>query len=345
MDIRFNLEDFKEKNVLNIGYNHRNWSKKMVEDLKSKYVLCVDSDHDKITKSQNITRDYQNIEYLTDDFNNYTCFTNLNHFDVGVVWADTNLNINNVGSLIARLSTRVDILYIQCSWMTKTDLQKHILDYSTFTSIEYRTHKHRELFRCSKDVFSKDRLCQNIFNEIDNIQCSWMTKTDLQTDISNYRLPQLHEHGLYNPKTGNLNTRGKIITINGHGGVGKTTLKKYLITYIHENTKYKFDDFFSKPGHGLRNCKLVDNSKSICFIDDYGALEHPFMYTLQYDIIFIFDYRSFEYLKNIDIHKAFVINYDIQSRYKSRPAYCNNLSKDPISFINNIYHCEPLYKI
>jgi GTPase SAR1 family protein len=156
---------------------------------------------------------------------------------------------------------------------------------------------------------------------------------------------QHYEHGLYNPKTGMINTKGKIITINGHGGVGKTTLKEYLITYIHENTKYNFDDFFSKPRHGVKNCKLVDNSKSICFIDDYQELEHPFMYTLQYDIIFIFDYKSFEYLKNIDIHKAFVINYDIQSRYKSRPAYCKNLSKDPISFINNIYHCEPLYKI
>ena len=267
--------------------------------------------------------EYNNIKYLTDDINHNTFYTNLLQYDTGIFFCDDNIytyenrfiktiscNINNgFEKIIARLSTKLQTLYISIQGISKNTLQKYILDFTTFTSIEY---KGNGIFRCSKALLSSNDIYNKILNKLNSV-CN------------------------------NNSKKGILLCIQGEGGTGKSTLKKKLIYYLDENSKYKFD--LNKISD--KSTEIIDSSNTICIRDDCPRVNYD-NYKKKYKLTITMERGSFFYTE-YGFDTAFIINYDIKTRFRNRPFYISHISEEPYlysnQFIKNIYHSEVLFYV
>ena len=213
----FRVDDFKNKSVVDFGCNVGQLCRH-ANNLGAKYVLGVDYDEDAIKKARYLSKDYVNIDYLTDDIDNYMLYTNLPTFNTGMFFSVIGTKeLNNRYGILSKLSSKVkDAMYIEGHHKVfrKEELLEAILNYTTFTNIEYlgetfdnqefqKNNESRDIFRCSRELLTNE------------------------TTLS--KLADL------------ISKRNKIIAIQGHGGVGKSTLKLQLMSYLNKNTVHKFD--------------------------------------------------------------------------------------------------------
>ena len=186
----------------------------------------------------------------------------------------------------------------------KEELLKAILNYTTFTSIEYlgltydneeykNLNKSRDLFRCSRKIYTEQETLDKFGKLLD------------------------HDN--------------KLIAVQGHGGVGKSSLRSKLISYLSEHIK--FEKNLNDKGY----FRSIDNS--VCILDDVANANMEEL-KQKHKFIVYFDYRVLSYLKHEDIHTLFIFNYDIKSRFKNRPQFMHHRTVSIDKFIQNIYHIE-----
>lgn len=320
-DINFRVkfirkEDIVNKNIIDIGCNTGQMCR-YASDLSANEVLGVEFDINAINNARKYSKNYKNITYLCDDIDNYLFYTNLKYFDTCFLLSVIGtVELENRYGILSRISNKIkNALYIEGhhNVFLKKQLLKAILDYTTFTNIEYlgksfdreelkKNNKHRDIFRCSKYIYNHD----NSIKKINNI---------ISENIIN---------------NNNVN-----ICFYGHGGVGKTYFRKKLISFLNKNTKYIFDEKLEEnKGY------FIDKEKNICILDD---ILKPNVNELKkkFKILIQFDYRTTIYNKDNLIDYLFIFKYDIKKRFKNRNICINNRSlKIEDIFIKNIYHIE-----
>jgi hypothetical protein len=312
-------------NILCVHYNHELILKsKIINEnrLSDKFHHTVDKEN---KKGNNVWDERNHIIYLTDDINNNTFYTNLEQYNTGIFFCNdnvytypnkfktaisNNLHLNNgFEKIIARLSAKLQTLYISIEGISKNILQRYILDYTTFTSIEY---KENNIFRCSRTLLSSNDINNKILYKLNNV-CN------------------------------NNSKEGLLLCVQGEGGTGKSTLKKNLIYYLDKNTKCKFD-LNNIPRKGK---EIIDSTNTICIRDDC-CLANYNDYKKKYKLTITMEKGSFIYT-NYGFDTAFIINYDIKTRFYNRPLYISHISEEPYlysnTFIKNIYHSEVLFNI
>lgn len=305
-------EDFENLSVIDVGCNTGQLCR-YSSDIGAKYVLGIDYDKTAIENARSKSKKYPNIDYLCDDADNFMLYTNLDNFDTGLFFSVIGTQeLNNRFGILSKLSSKIlKTMYIEGhhTVFRKEELLKAILNYTTFTCIEYLgltyDNKNDKEVKVSRDLFR----CQ---------------RKKYTFDESIFKIVEL------------LNNENKLIAIQGHGGSGKTTLRCKLIDYLNENTKYKFDKNIIRNNKGY----FISNDNSICLIDDIAFADIKQL-KQKHKYIVYFDYRVLEYLKNEDVHTLFIVNYDIKERLsdnKNRTNMLNDRSKSINNFIKNIYH-------
>lgn len=314
--INLQKNDFENSSVIDLGCNTGQLCR-YSSDIGAKYVLGIDYDKTAIENARLKSKKYSNIDYLCDDADNFMFYTNLDNFDTGLFFSVIGTKeLNNRFGILSKLSSKIlKTMYIEGhhTVFRKEELLRAILNYTTFTYIEYlglsydnkdykEMNKSRDLFRCERKKYT--------VNESIN------------------KIVELLKH------------ENKLIAIQGHGGTGKTTLRNKLINYLNNNTNYKINDNNITNNKGY--FKSTDNS--ICILDDIANANIKEL-KQRHKYIVYFDYRVLEYLKNEDIHTLFILNYDIKERFKNRPelgkgSVLYNRSQSINNFINNIYHIK-----
>lgn len=304
--------DFENLSVIDLGCNTGQMCR-YVSDLGAKNVLGVDYDNTVIEKARETSKIYDNIIFLTDDIDNYMFYTNLQNFDTGLFLSVIGTQeIENRYGILSKLSSKIlKTMYIEGhhTVFRKEELLKAILNYTTFTSIEYlgltydnneflKKNSSRDLFRCSRKIYTEQETLDKFVKLLDN--------------------------------------ENKLIAVQGHGGVGKSTLKCKLINYLNNYTKYNFDKSLCKyRGYS------ISNDNSVCIMDD--VCEHGLnMKSLKqkHKFIIYFDYKVLSYIKSYDIHSLFIFKYDIKCRFKNRPTMLGDRSQTIKKFVKNIYHID-----
>lgn len=311
----FLKEDFLNLSVIDFGCNTGQMCR-YASDLGANYVLGIDYDKQAIQNAKIKSNNYLNIDYLCDDCDNYMLYTNLKNFDTGLFLSVIGTKeLNNRYGMLSKISSKIlKTMYIEGhhNVFKKKELLKAILNYTTFTCIEYigltydnendmNINKSRDFFRCQRKEYTFDEFIYKIVESFNN--------------------------------------QNKIIAIQGHGGVGKSTLRAKLINYLNKNTNYKFNNTndFTNKGY------FISTDKSICILDDIPNANIKKLKKI-YKFIIYFDYRVLEYLENEDIHSLFILNYDIKKRFKNRTLDMQyNKSYSINNFIKNIYHIKNEY--
>lgn len=306
--------DFLNCSVIDVGCNFGQLSR-YASDCGAKYVLGVDFDDSVIIKARELSKEYNNIDFLTDDIDNYIFYTNLPNFDTCLFMSVIGTKeLKNRYGILSRLSAKtLKTMYIEGHYnvFRKIELLKSILNYTTFTSIEYlgptydnainkQNNISRDIFRCSRKIYTEEETLDK-FVEL------------------------LH------------NTDNSLIAIQGHGGTGKSTLNSKLINHLNTNTKYKFD--ISPEILNRKTGYYISKDASVCIIDDieYANLKDLMQ---KHKYIIYFDYMVLEYAKDYNIDTLFIFNYNINSRFHNRPCYLSNRTPDITQFIKNIYHID-----
>ena len=309
---RFNKlkkEDFYKQSVLDIGCNSGQLSRYLI-DIGARKVLGIDFDNGAVAGARHLSKDYKNITYLTDDIDNYMLYTNLDFYDCGIIYSVIGTKeLENRYGMLSKVSRKIlKTMYITGHHRVfkKDELFESIIKYTDFTSIEYlgeiydkeTDKKSRSIFRCTREIYNK----QTFFDKILSL----------------------------------LSGDSKLIAIQGHGGVGKSSLKLKLIDYLNINN-YKM---LSKDGKH----HYVSDNNLVYIMDD---VKSPNIKELKrkYKYIIFFDYRVLEYLSGHDIHTLFIHNYDINSRFKNRPQMQHHRSVSIENFVSNIYHINEYNKI
>ena len=318
-DLNFRKEyflknDFKNLSVIDIGCNTGQLCR-YAADLGATNILGIDYDDTAISNARKLSDKYKNIIYCTDDIDNYLFYTNLPNFDTGLFMSVIGTQeLDNRYGILAKFSSKIlKTMYIEGHHKVfrKVELLNALLKYTTFTSIEYLGITY------DNETFKKDNLSRDMF------RCSRKIYTENETLTKFIEL---------------LNNENKLIAFQGHSGTGKSTFKKKLIEYLHYNTNYKFD-LKSILNLGY----IISEDKSICIIDDIDYADINKLKTIHKFIIY-FDYKVIEYTKNYNVDTLFIMNYDINTRFKNRPesVFMSCRTPDITNFnINNIYHIEP----
>lgn len=210
-------------------------------DIGAKYVLGIDYDKTAIENARSKSKNYSNIDYLCDDADNFMFYTNLDNFDTGLFFSVIGTQeLNNRFGILSKLSSKIlKTMYIEGhhTVFRKEELQKAILNYTTFTSIQYLgltydnkndkdINKSRDLFRCQRKKYTVDESINKMFKLFKN--------------------------------------KNKLIAIQGHGGTGKTTLRNKLINYLNNHTNYKI---YKNNIHNYMGI-FTSTDNSICILDD-----------------------------------------------------------------------------
>lgn len=306
-------EDFQDQSVIDIGCNSGQMCR-YASDLGATKVLGIEYDKTAIKEAIQKNEKYNNIDYLIDDIDNYMLYTNLHNFDTGLLLSVIGTcELENRYGLLAKISSKIlKTMYIEGhhTVFRRNELFKAILDYTTFTSIEYlgltydndesqQNNKSRDIFRCSRKIYSHEETMNKIIDMLDN--------------------------------------ENKIIAIQGHGGVGKTTLRCKLIKFLNKNTAFKFDNNVIDNENSYTYVQSLDGS--LCILDDVANANIEELQK-KHKFILYFDYRVLEYLKNINIDSLFIFNYNIKHRFETRPQYREHRCYPIKQFIKNIYHIE-----
>ena len=309
--------DFENLTVIDFGCNTGQMCR-YASDLGAKNVVGIDYDNTAIKNARIKSTKYDNILFLTDDIDNYMLYTNLQNFDTGLFFSVIGTQeLQNRYGILSKLSSKIlKTMYIEGHHgvFRKEELFKAILNYTTFTSIEYlgltydnekdkKLKKSRDLFRCSRKIYTEQETLDKFVKLLD------------------------HDN--------------KLIAVQGHGGVGKSTLKSKLISYLNKHTKYKFNTSLIKKKEHYSISTSIDNS--VCIIDDVANVNMKKL-KQKHKFIVYFDYKVLSYLKHEDIHTLFIFNYDIKSRFKNRPEFMHHRTVPIDKFIKNIYHIEDYNK-
>lgn len=305
-------KDFENLSVIDIGCNTGQLCR-YASDLGAKSVLGVDYDNAAIKKARELSKKYNNIDFLTDDIDNYIFYTNLPNFDTGLFFSVIGTKeLQNRYGILSKLSSKIlKTMYIEGhhSVFRKEELLIAILNYTTFTSIEYLgltydnennkiINKSRDLFRCSRKIYTRQETLNKFAQLLDN--------------------------------------DNKLIAVQGHGGVGKSHLKLKLIEYLNQNTKYKF---VVPAKLNYNSGYYISQDKSVCILDDIADANIDSL-KKKHKFIIYFDYRVLKYTKNYNIHTLFIINYDIKNRFKNRQQFMHHRTPSITQFIKNIYHVD-----
>ena len=276
------------------------------------YVLGVDYDSSAIAEAMELSDGY-GIDFLTDDIDNYIFYTNLPAFDTCLFLSviGTKELQHRYGILARAASKTKQVMYVEGhhNVFRRRELQRAILTYTTFTCIEYIGETYDQpddkKAKRSRDLF---RCSRKIHSRSEVIK----TLSEMTADKV-----------------------GKTIAIQGHGGVGKSTFKRELIHFLNNNTEHKFDTD-SLPDKG---CEISEN-EMVCIVDDVKPKRLKKLRNRHRTIIY-FDYRVIDYTKDWEVDTLFIMNYDIKTRYQTRPQFIHNRTP-PIAypFIKNIYHIE-----
>jgi SAM-dependent methyltransferase len=302
--------DLQNSTVIDFGCNTGQMCRYAC-DVGAKYALGIDYDNTAINQARIKSKKYNNIDFLTDDIDNYMLYTNLQDFDTGFFFSVIGTKeLQNRYGILSKLSSKIlKTMYIEGhhNVFRKNELFNAILNHTTFTSIEYlgltydnaefkKSRKSRDLFRCSRKIYTQQETLNKFFKLLRN--------------------------------------DNKLIAVQGHGGVGKTTLKAKLISFLNENN-IKFDKNLNTKGKGY----FISLDRSVCILDDVANANIKEL-KKKHKFIIYFDYRVLGYLKDEDIHTLFIINYDIKSRFNNRPKFTHHRSAPINKFIKNIYHIE-----
>jgi hypothetical protein len=307
-----NKSDFENASVMDIGCNAGQLCR-YVSDCGANYVFGIDYDKSAIKKARELSTKYD-IDFSTDDIDNFIFYNNLPDFDVCLLLSVIGTQeLTNRYGMLAKISTKTkNVLYIEGhqSVFKKKELFESILNYTTFTSIEYLGKTY------DNDICKKKNISRDMF------RCSRKIYTHHET--INKFVDLLNQND------------SKLIAVYGHGGIGKSTLKKHLIEYLNDKTQYKFD-VNSINTKGIN----VDYSNTICILDDIPYADIIKLKKV-YKFIIYFDYRVLEYTQKHMIDTLFIMKYNIKKRYQNRPQYVHHRSPSITHpFIKNIYHIEP----
>jgi len=310
--------DLENVTVIDFGCNTGQMCR-YISDLGAKNVVGIDYDNTAIKEARIKSTKYDNIVFLTDDIDNYMLYTNLQNFDTGLFFSVIGTQeLKNRYGILSKLSSKIlKTMYIEGhhTVFRKKELLKAILNYTTFTSIEYlgltydneeyeKLKRSRDLFRCSRKIYTEQETLDKFVKLLDD--------------------------------------DNKLIAVQGHGGVGKSCLKSKLIFYLNEHTKYKFITSPLKKKYNIKGYfRSIDDS--ICILDDVANANMKEL-KQKHKFIIYFDYRVLSYLKHEDIHTLFIFNYDIKSRFENRPHFMHYKTVSIDKFIKNIHHIEDYNK-
>lgn len=303
----YDVDDFKNKTVLDIGCNAGQMCKFAVDNGAS-YVMGIEYDTTAVKNARQFCKDNSNIDIICDDIDNYFTFSNLYTFNTVLFLSviDTQELQNRYG-IISRLSeiTNNVMYYEGHHTSTYTNLMSNIIKYTKFTTIEYKGKTY--------DNYT-DKLGRDFFK----LSKAYIPHNDAYIHIL---------HSLQN----NKNT---MIAVSGHGGSGKTHIRNKLIKHLINdgiNVKITYQN-------KQNPYSVVYETDKYYIMDDITDISQ---FHINNKKIVLFDYNSIDILKTPDC--IYYVTTTLKQRLSNRP-YQYSLHRTPE--INNfnfksMYHISP----
>ena len=308
-------EDFSGSRVIDVGCNTGQMCRHAAAR-GATYVLGVDYDNGAIENARKLAAKHDNIEFMTDDLDNYLFYASLPDFDTCLFLSVIGTKeLQHRHGILARLAAKTQrVMYIEGHRhvFRKEEILKAVLEYTTFTTIEYlgltfdnEAHeaagKSRDLFRCSRDMLSWERSIEALSNLLSGDEDC-------------------------------------LLLVQGHGGTGKSTLRRHLIEHLTTHTRHKFES----PGWDGTKSKgtFASLDGEVCVLDD---VSNPDFETLKgsHKRLVCFDYRALEYAGDHEVDALFITSQDAKTRFEKRPKYKAHRTPPIDRFVGSVYHVEP----